>query len=72
MEIISFTGKSGTGKSYQATKLCVTMNIDAIIDDGLLIYKGQIVAGTSAKKGSTKAGGVGKRIELMLRRSLKS
>ena len=51
MEIISFTGKSGTGKSYQATKLCVTMNIDAIIDDGLLIWK---------------------RIELMLRRSLKS
>ena len=58
MEIISFTGKSGTGKSYQATKLCVTMNIDAIIDDGLLIYKGQIVAGTSAKKCSTKAGAV--------------
>lgn len=58
MEIISFTGKSGTGKSYQATKLCVKMNIDAIIDDGLLIYKGQIVAGTSAKKSKTKAGAV--------------
>lgn len=58
MEIISFTGKSGTGKSYQATKLCVKMNIDAIIDDGLLIYKGQIVAGTSAKTSKTKAGAV--------------
>ncbi|MGN0673414.1 MAG: hypothetical protein ACI4KJ_03110 [Anaerovoracaceae bacterium] len=58
MEVISFTGKSGTGKSYQATKLCVKMNIDAIIDDGLLIYKGQIVAGTSAKKCETKAGAV--------------
>ena len=58
MEVISFTGKSGTGKSYQATKLCVKMNIDAIIDDGLLIYKGQIVAGTSAKKSQTKAGAV--------------
>lgn len=58
MEVVSFTGKSGTGKSYQATKLAIRMNIDAIIDDGLLIYKGQIVAGTSAKTCSTKTGAV--------------
>ena len=50
MEIISFTGKSGTGKSYQAVGLSRRLRADAIIDDGLLIYKGQIVAGTSAKK----------------------
>lgn len=54
MKIISFTGKSGTGKSYQATALAQKRNIDAIIDDGLLIYKGQIVAGTSAKKSPSK------------------
>ena len=55
MKIISFTGKSGTGKSYQATAVAQARNIEAIIDDGLLIYKGQIVAGTSAKKCVSKA-----------------
>jgi uncharacterized alkaline shock family protein YloU len=55
MKIVSFTGKSGTGKSYQATSLAQRRGFDAIIDDGLLIYKGQIVAGTSAKKCSSKA-----------------
>ena len=55
MKIISFTGKSGTGKSYQATAVAQTRNIDAIIDDGLLIYKGQIVAGRSAKRSKSKS-----------------
>ena len=55
MKIYSFTGKSGTGKSYQATAVAQSRGIDAIIDDGLLIYKGQIVAGTSAKKCASKA-----------------
>lgn len=55
MKIISFTGKSGTGKSYQATRLAQRRGFDAIIDDGLLIYKGQIVAGSSAKKCASKA-----------------
>lgn len=55
MKIVSFTGKSGTGKSYQATHIAQSRGIDAIIDDGLLIYKGQIVAGTSAKKCASKA-----------------
>lgn len=55
MKIISFTGKSGTGKSYQATSLAQRRGFEAIIDDGLLIYKGQIVAGTSAKKCASKA-----------------
>lgn len=58
MEIISFTGKSGTGKSYQATRICVEKNIDGIIDDGLFIYKGKVMAGSSAKKCSTKTGAV--------------
>ena len=34
------------------------MNIDAIIDDGLLICDAEIVAGTSAKKSATKLGAV--------------
>ena len=55
MEIISFTGKSGTGKSYQASRVCIEKNIDAIIDDGLFIHKGKVVAGQSAKKAPTKA-----------------
>ncbi len=55
MKVVSFTGKSGTGKSFQATSLAQSRGFDAIIDDGLLIYKGQIVAGTSAKKCSSKA-----------------
>lgn len=55
MKIVSFTGKSGTGKSYQANSLAQRRGFDAIIDDGLLIYKGQIVAGTSAKKCASKA-----------------
>ncbi len=55
MEIYSFTGKSGTGKSYQAIKICKQNGIDAIIDDGLLIYKNVIVAGSSAKKCESKA-----------------
>lgn len=58
MKIISFTGKSGTGKSFQATALAQSRSIDAIIDDGLLIYKGQIVAGTSAKKCVYKAAAI--------------
>lgn len=56
MQVLSFTGKSGTGKSFQANAVAQSRNIDAIIDDGLLIYKGQIVAGTSAKKCASKAG----------------
>lgn len=55
MKVVSFTGKSGTGKSFQATALAQRRGFDAIIDDGLLIYKGQIVAGRSAKKCASKA-----------------
>ena len=55
MKVISFTGKSGTGKSFQATALAQRRGFDAIIDDGLFIYKEQIVAGSSAKKCASKA-----------------
>ena len=39
MKVYSFTGKSGTGKSYQAIRVAKEKGIPALIDDGLLIYK---------------------------------
>ncbi|MCR5010384.1 MAG: Asp23/Gls24 family envelope stress response protein [Clostridia bacterium] len=54
MIIYGLSGKSGTGKSYNAIELCARMGIEAIVDDGLFIVSGKIVAGTSAKKQRTK------------------
>ena len=58
MEVFGLSGKSGTGKSYHSGELCAKYNIDALIDDGLLIYKNDIVAGKSAKTSTTKLGAV--------------
>ncbi|MCQ2561434.1 MAG: hypothetical protein MJ186_05245 [Clostridia bacterium] len=58
MKIYGLSGKSGTGKSYNATELCGKMNIEGIIDDGLFIYANNIIAGESAKKQETKIGAV--------------
>lgn len=49
MEIYSLSGASGTGKSTVALQFAHDHHIRAIIDDGLLIIDGIIVAGTSAK-----------------------
>ncbi|RXT05704.1 AAA family ATPase [Ammoniphilus sp. CFH 90114] len=49
MEIYALYGPSGTGKSTSALALAHKYNINAIIDDGLLIYQGKKVAGQSAK-----------------------
>jgi adenylate kinase family enzyme/uncharacterized alkaline shock family protein YloU len=49
MEVYVLTGPSGTGKSSSALSVSYQYNIPAIIDDGLLIYNGKRVAGTSAK-----------------------
>lgn len=49
MEIYSFSGPSGTGKSSYALEFAYQHQIEAIIDDGLLIINGVIKAGTSAK-----------------------
>lgn len=49
LEIYSFTGPSGTGKSTVALYVADKYNIDAFIDDGLLIINGQKKAGVSAK-----------------------
>jgi hypothetical protein len=50
MEVIAFVGSSGTGKSHHALDIALQYNVDAIIDDGLLIHQGKIIAGFSAKR----------------------
>ncbi len=58
MKVYTLSGKSGTGKSYQAVNLCRQKNIESIIDDGLFIYKNKLVAGISDKRQPTKIGAV--------------
>lgn len=50
IEVYALVGKAGTGKSFRARLVADTYNIPAIIDDGLLIHEGKIVAGCSAKE----------------------
>ncbi len=49
MRVFALVGKTGTGKSYQSMSVAKDKNIDAIIDDGLLIFDNKILAGKSAK-----------------------
>ena len=58
MDVYTLVGKSGTGKSFHAMNLCKKLGVEAIIDDGLFIYKNHVVAGVSAKRESTKIGAV--------------
>lgn len=50
MKTIGFSGKSGTGKSYLSLSVANKNNIKLIVDDGLLICEGKVLAGKSAKK----------------------
>ena len=54
MRVIAFVGPSGTGKSYRSVMVSQQYGADAIIDDGLLISHGKVIAGTSAKKNRQK------------------
>lgn len=47
--IYAFVGAAGTGKSQRAQSVASVVDADYIIDDGLVIYKGSIVCGKSAK-----------------------
>ena len=58
MKIYALTGKSGTGKSFQAMALCEEKQITAIIDDGLFIFQNQVAAGISAKRQKTRVGAI--------------
>jgi len=49
MIVHSLSGPSGTGKSTSALQFAYENQIEAIIDDGLLIFKAEKIAGTSAK-----------------------
>ena len=50
VQVMALVGKSGTGKSFRAQLIAQKYNIDAIIDDGLLIQGQKILAGRSAKR----------------------
>ncbi len=54
MDVIALVGPSGTGKSHRALMVAQHHHADAIIDDGILIKDGKIVAGNSAKKEKSK------------------
>lgn len=49
MIVHALSGASGTGKSTSAIQFAYENQIEAIIDDGLLIINGEKIAGTSAK-----------------------
>lgn len=48
-EVIAFYGPAGTGKSMRAQYVASKRRVDVIIDDGLVISRGRIIAGKSAK-----------------------
>lgn len=54
MEVMALVGQSGTGKSHRALIVAHQYKADAIIDDGILIQDGKIVAGHSAKREASK------------------
>ncbi len=54
MDVIALVGPSGTGKSHRALQVAQENNADAIIDDGILIKDGHIIAGESAKTEKSK------------------
>ncbi len=54
MEVYSLVGPSGSGKSHRARQVAYEHGISLILDDGLLIADGKIIAGSSAKKEPSK------------------
>ncbi len=54
MDVIALVGPSGTGKSHRALLVAHENKADAIIDDGILIKDGKIIAGHSAKREQSK------------------
>ena len=49
INVLAFVGAAGTGKSQRASQVARSNGVDFVIDDGLVVSKGQIMAGRSAK-----------------------
>jgi hypothetical protein len=58
IEVWALIGASGTGKSHHAGLVAAERGIDLILDDGLLVLDGRILAGQSAKREETMVGAV--------------
>ncbi|MEW6399473.1 MAG: hypothetical protein AB1503_09965 [Bacillota bacterium] len=56
VEVLAFVGPSGTGKSHHASLVAYETRADLIVDDGLVVCDGRIVAGRSAKREGTRVG----------------
>lgn len=56
--VVALIGSSGTGKSHHAAETADRLDADAMIDDGLLIADGEILAGRSAKREVTSLAAV--------------
>ena len=54
MYVYALVGVSGSGKSHRAAFVADKHDIPLILDDGLLIYKGRVLAGKSAKRDKRK------------------
>jgi len=52
--VYALVGVSGSGKSHRAAFVADKYDIPLILDDGLLIYKGRVLAGKSAKRDKRK------------------
>lgn len=58
MKVVGLVGPSGTGKSHRAAEVAAQVGAQLIVDDGLLIAAGRILAGRSAKRETTRIGAV--------------
>ena len=58
MQVLALIGPSGTGKSHHASMVAAEHGIDVILDDGVLVQDGRILAGRSAKREHTRVAAV--------------
>lgn len=58
VDVIALVGPAGSGKSHRAGIIAHRHQCEIIIDDGLLIQDGKIVAGSSAKREANKMAAV--------------
>lgn len=58
MEVLAFVGQAGSGKSHRASLIAHQFQCGLIIDDGLVVMEGRILAGSSAKREDTKMAAV--------------